>query len=146
MFGAKNEKATKTERNLETIIGKGTEIEGNMVVKSSILINGKIIGKIDSTDTVRVGSSGFIQGDIFAKNAIIGGSVEGTVQASGKVVLGSTSKLIGNLSTTRLIVEEGGVLDGKCDMKQPMNRVEKKTGQPSERVMELEGSSKKEEK
>lgn len=98
------------------LIGKGTTIEGTLTTDSSIVIHGKIIGDVNCADTITIGGDGVIEGNVKAKNAIVGGLISGTVRISEKIVLESKSSLIGELKTSKLVIDEGAVFDGKSLM------------------------------
>ena len=103
------------EGAMNTIIGKGTRIEGNMEVSQSLRIDGVFKGSISTTDTLIVGSTGELSDvTIKVKNAIIGGSIKGNVTASNKVTLESTSRLDGDLTAKLLVIEEGALFSGNC--------------------------------
>ncbi|MDP2984556.1 MAG: polymer-forming cytoskeletal protein [Candidatus Latescibacter sp.] len=108
---AKNE----PEGAMNTIIGKGTKIEGNMEVAQSLRIDGVFKGSITTTDTLIVGSTGeLIDVTIKVKNAVIGGIIKGHLVASNKVTLESTSRLEGDLTAKLLVIEEGALFSGNC--------------------------------
>ncbi len=103
------------EGAMNTIIGKGTSIEGNMKVAQSIRIDGTFKGTLDATDTLIVGATGQLS-DVSAtvKNAIIGGKIKGNITASSKVTLESSSRLEGDLTAKLLVIEEGSLFTGNC--------------------------------
>lgn len=98
------------------LIGKGTQITGDITTENSIRIFGVIQGKLTSKNTVTIGQQGVVEGDLVAANAIIAGTVKGKVTVSEKLVLESTSKLTGELKSKKLIIDEGAVFDGTSDM------------------------------
>lgn len=102
---------------LSTIIGQDAELEGQLKVKASMRIDGKIKGELEAADTVTIGSEGVISGNISARDIVVGGRVEGSLNASGKIVLEANSVLGGDLKASRLIIEEGAVFNGKSDMR-----------------------------
>ncbi|MFA6471403.1 MAG: polymer-forming cytoskeletal protein [Candidatus Latescibacterota bacterium] len=103
------------EGAMNTIIGKGTKIEGNMEVSQSLRIDGVFKGSLATTDTLIVGSTGeLIDVTIKVKNAIIGGVIKGDIIAANKVTLESTSRLEGDLTAKYLIIEEGAFFSGNC--------------------------------
>ncbi len=116
MFGVKDDSSSASDRELNTIIGKGSVIDGNINIKNSLRIDGKIKGEITSTGTVTVGSDGEVEGTINANNAIIGGKVRGKMNIKGKIVLEKNSVLIGDLLTNKLTISEGAIFDGNCVM------------------------------
>ncbi|HED11926.1 MAG TPA: polymer-forming cytoskeletal protein [Caldithrix abyssi] len=113
-MGLKNNSSTQsTELNF---IGKGTHIEGNVTTSSSIRIDGSIKGTLNCKNTVTIGESGKVEGDIQAQNAIIGGQVQGRVVVLEKLVLENKSSLVGELQAKKLIIDEGAVFDGTSAM------------------------------
>ena len=103
------------EGAMNTIVGKGTKIEGNMEVSQSIRIDGSFKGTLKASDTLIVGASGELTDvTINVKNAIIGGTIRGNVTASNKVTLESTSRLEGDLTAKLLVIEEGALFKGSC--------------------------------
>ncbi len=105
----------KVER-IETLVGAGTTIEGDIVGESSILVNGTVTGSVTTNRTIRVGKSGVIKGDVSANSAILGGVIEGDLDVKESTVLGSESRLMGDLKTTTLKIEEGATFEGRCVM------------------------------
>ena len=109
----------KVSDKIETIIGKGTVVEGSISVASSVLINGTLDGPLTTTGTVRVGTDGIVRGDVTARKAFVGGRIEGKLTAEEIVILGPESHLLGDLVTAQLTIEEGAVFDGQCVMLPP---------------------------
>ena len=103
-------------QNELNIINAGTYLEGSIETKGSVQINGKLKGLIKAGDEVRVGRSGEIVGEIYAKNARIAGKLEGNAFVEEKLTLEETSSLNGNLTAGKLIIDEGAVFNGRSDM------------------------------
>ena len=103
------------EGAMNTIIGKGTLVEGNMKVAQSLRIDGSFKGSINASETLIVGASGELTDvNVSVKNAIIGGKIKGNVTASNKVTLESSSRLEGDLTAKLLVIEEGSLFTGNC--------------------------------
>jgi cytoskeletal protein CcmA (bactofilin family) len=107
----------KGEGGLNTIIGKDSTIEGAIEVQGGVRIDGVVRGKVSATDTLTVGDSGRIEAELSAKIAVIGGKVIGNIFAHDKVELQTKAEVEGDITTKNLIVEEGAVFHGKCNMK-----------------------------
>jgi cytoskeletal protein CcmA (bactofilin family) len=101
---------------LSTIVGPDAAITGDLTVQHSLRIDGQVKGNLNSGETVTVGSTGVVEGDITARDVIVGGRVQGRISVSGKTILEGTSTLNGDLKTVRLVVEEGAVFNGISDM------------------------------
>ncbi|KPK95702.1 hypothetical protein AMJ80_04110 [bacterium SM23_31] len=120
------------KRELNTIVGKGSLIEGKIKIKNSIRIDGKVKGEVSSTGTVTVGSEGEVEGTISAANVIIGGRVRGKMIVDSKIILEKNSVLIGDLKTQTLNISEGAIFDGNCimeDKSAPVKQVKPKNDQ-----------------
>lgn len=102
--------------DLNTIIGKGTIIEGTVKVQSSLRLDGKITGQVLTTDSLIVGQNGEIEGEVRVKNAVIGGFVKGQIFASGKVILEARSMVNGEVKTAKLAINDGARFEGHCAM------------------------------
>lgn len=100
------------------LIGRGTVIVGTITASSSIRIEGEIKGKVVCHDLVTVGSTGSVEGDIDAKNLVIGGRVNGNLSAQDKLVMEAKSGVTGDIRARRLVVDEGATFEGKCSMKE----------------------------
>ena len=108
-----SDSAASTELNF---IGKGTVVEGGIRTESSLRIDGKIKGSLFCKNTLTIGESGEVEGDVEATNAIIGGKIQGKVIIKEKLVLESKSSLVGELKAKKLIIDEGAIFDGTSNM------------------------------
>jgi cytoskeletal protein CcmA (bactofilin family) len=106
----------KPESKTSSILGPELEINGDVKVSGSLLIYGKVFGSIQSSGAVRTANGSVVNGNISAKEAAIGGKVDGDLDVEKKVTLGDTSFLTGNLKAAILIIEEGAKFDGVCSM------------------------------
>ncbi|MCF7797733.1 MAG: polymer-forming cytoskeletal protein [Lentisphaeria bacterium] len=103
-------------QRIETIVGRGSHVTGDMIVQGSIHINGEVDGSVRATGFVTVSETGVIHGGLTGEYAIVGGVVEGDVTVQGKVVLSKYAKLKGDIVSSRLIIEDGAVFEGKSTM------------------------------
>ena len=111
---SENKMTSKTS----SILGPELEIHGDVQVSGSLLIYGKIFGNIHSNSAVRTAKGSVVKGNISAKEATIGGKVDGDLDIVKKVTLGDTSVLTGNLKAAILTIEEGAKFEGVCNMMQ----------------------------
>ncbi len=109
---------TSTELNF---FGSGTRLEGTVHTESSVRIDGRIKGKLICKNTLTVGINGEIEGEVEAKNAIIGGKIKGKILVAEKLVLESKAVLIGDLKANKLIIDEGAIFDGTSLMRKTEN-------------------------
>lgn len=123
-------RTNEVEGAMNTIIGKGTRVEGSMEVSQSLRIDGAFKGQLKASDTLIVGSTGELTGvEVSVKNAIIGGTVKGNVTAANKVTLESSSRLEGDLTAKLLVIEEGALFTGNCRSGENASRPQSQGGQ-----------------
>lgn len=112
----------KKELQISTIIGMSAECNGDFTADGAIRIDGTVNGNVIVTDTVIVGASGCINGDIHAQKVVIGGEVYGNLDVPEKVELTSTARLIGDITTNGLVIDEKAIFQGSCNMNQDGGR------------------------
>ena len=105
----------KGSRKLETIVGSGTRIAGKLCVDGTVRIDGVLEGDIEA-DWVVVGETGKIRGNTRTRGMVVGGEVEGNVDASEILELKEKSRVTGEIRAPRLAVSEGAVFDGRSWM------------------------------
>jgi len=104
------------EKPTYTIIGDDTEIKGDIIIRGSLVIAGRVYGNVTADETVSITAGSVVTGTITARNIYISGTVKKGVKASGKVALSADSRLEGTLKASKLIIEEGAFYTGICSM------------------------------
>ncbi len=102
---------------MNTIVGKDTVITGTVDVKGALRVDGSVKGKILCSDCVTIGSTGLVEAEIEADSAIVAGRMVGNIVASEKVELQAKCEMEGDLKTKSLVIEQGAVFCGACNMK-----------------------------
>ncbi|AKL98264.1 bactofilin family protein [Endomicrobium proavitum] len=109
----------KSSKNLldsvETIVGASSFFEGNIKTDKTVRIDGKIIGNIDASG-VLIGADARIDGNIKAEIVMVGGTVDGNINASDSVEILSKAKVVGNIKTNIFTIAEGAYFEGKSSM------------------------------
>jgi len=109
----------------ETVLGGDTEFKGNLTFKESLRIDGKFEGEISSTGDLHVGRNGDIKAELSVGRLVLEGKVHGNVTATDKVEIRSTGQLLGDLKAMSLVVADGVVFVGKCDVNPAAGKIEK---------------------
>lgn len=101
-----------------SIIGPGMRIEGDLATDGTIRVEGTIIGTIKAGKAVVLGQSGEVVGDIFTRDAVIGGRVKGTLVADSRLELQSSCMVEGEIRAraSHLQLEEGANFNGQIRM------------------------------
>jgi cytoskeletal protein CcmA (bactofilin family) len=112
-------------------IGKSVQIRGELTGSEDLYLDGEIEGSIDLRDhTLIIGPNGKIKAGITARDLVLHGRIEGNVTASGRVELRKSSTLIGDISTQRIVIEDGAYFKGAIDIKEKEKDAKAETRKP----------------
>lgn len=92
-------------------------VSGNIETDGSLRIDGRLMGSIIRADTVVLGVGAAMTGNVTAREVIVGGTLRGNVTATERLELQPTAVVIGDVSTNVILVHEGGVLNGRMEMR-----------------------------
>jgi cytoskeletal protein CcmA (bactofilin family) len=110
--------------NASACISQGIRIKGEVTGSEDLFVDGHLEGKVNlSNGSLTIGPNGEVKADIFAREVIVRGRVDGKIVGREKIQLWSTGNVAGDLQTERLVIEDGALLRG---------RVEIETGKPIE--------------
>jgi len=102
---------------MNTIIGKDTVITGTLDVKGGLRVDGTAKGKVICDDAITIGATGVVESEIEAGTVIIAGRLIGNISAAEKVELQAKCEVEGDIRTKSLVIEQGAVFCGACNMK-----------------------------
>jgi cytoskeletal protein CcmA (bactofilin family) len=95
-----------------SIIGPGMRVVGDCETEGTLRIEGTVEGTVRAGKAIVVGKDGSIEGDVFTQDAIIGGTVRGTVIAESRLELQATCVIEGEIRARRIKLDEGGQVRG----------------------------------
>ena len=110
---------------------------GNTSVHLENTHDSNINGSITIEGELIVERQGYVEGEIKTTTAVIAGSVKGNIDCSDKLILESTSQYEGNIKTKRLIIQEGAIFQGNCQMNAKPAAAEKQTAAPKKEANAL---------
>ena len=90
----------------------------------NLQINGQFEGTLDTKGSLIIGEKAQVKATIHGEQIAIGGVVEGTITASRRLELSGTARVTGKVTTPKLVVQDGAVLHGSCDMLQASTNAE----------------------
>jgi cytoskeletal protein CcmA (bactofilin family) len=105
----------KTTNKIESFVGAGTEIEGNIRTNEVVRIDGRIKGEVNA-ESVVIGQNGVVLGDISANKVTVAGKVKGNISAAATLELLPSGHVIGDLRANKLIISDGACFEGNCQM------------------------------
>ncbi|MGA7104112.1 MAG: polymer-forming cytoskeletal protein [Candidatus Deferrimicrobiaceae bacterium] len=117
----------KSSAKLETVVGADSTIKGELAIKGTLRIDGVVEGDIRA-DWVIVGETGRIRGNVQARTMVIGGRVEGNLEASEIIEMKDKAQVFGEICTVKLAMSEGALFDGQSSMKKKKETSESQEG------------------
>lgn len=103
-------------KDIKAYLGEDTVFSGVLSFNGVVRIDGKMDGEVNTDDTLIVGENGVLEADITAGTVICRGKIKGTIKASKRIEIHTNSEVVGNISAPALLVENGAIFDGSCDM------------------------------
>lgn len=102
-----------------SVIAVGMRVEGELVTDGVVKIEGTVVGTVRAEQQVLVAKGGIVEGDIHTREAVLGGEVRGAILAHERVEVQATSVVHGDIGTQRIVVHEGGEVNGQVRMGDP---------------------------
>jgi cytoskeletal protein CcmA (bactofilin family) len=118
MLGSKDKKSRSEEvaTGVLNVLGEGTVIDGNLSSNGDLRIDGQVKGDVQTRGKCVLGGSGNVSGNIVANCCDISGVVEGNIKIGDLLLIKSTGKVNGDIKTSKIVIENGGELNGSCTM------------------------------
>jgi len=101
-------------------IGKAVKINGQIFSKEDLYVDGDVEGTIEALDhKLTIGPNGKLQAGIHAREVVILGQVKGNVEAHDRIDIRKDARLVGDIKTARIIIEDGAYFKGSIDIVKP---------------------------
>jgi len=115
------------EGRLSGFVGHGTVLTGETNFQAMLRVDGVLQGTVSSdAGTLIVGTNGQVDANVAVASATINGTVNGDIVATEKLHLGRTAKVVGNVQTPKIVIEEGAILEGSCSMLRAKEALDKR--------------------
>jgi len=114
-------KFNETEPAAINLISTGTDITGDVRSTGDIRIDGSLTGNLNTKGKVVIGPTGKINGEVICKNSEVSGIVEGKITVNQLLILKASSKILGDIATSKLSIEPGAMFSGNCKMSENEN-------------------------
>jgi cytoskeletal protein CcmA (bactofilin family) len=98
------------------LISNGTDITGDLKSTGDIRIDGSLTGNLNTKGKVVIGTTGKVKGEVICKNSEVAGVIEGKIIVGQLLNLKASSKIYGDIATSKLSIEPGAVFSGSCKM------------------------------
>ena len=95
-----------------SVIGPGMRVVGHVHSPSVVTVAGTVLGTVSADDQVNVTKGGRVEGDVEAREVVLGGEVHGLVDARERLEIQASAVVRGDLHAPRLMMQEGAVVNG----------------------------------
>jgi len=113
---------------LSGFVGHGTSLTGDTSFQMMLRVDGQLTGTVSSDGgTLIVGNNGKLDANVSVGIAQVNGTVNGDISATERIQLGRTARVVGNIATPKLIIEDGALFEGGCTMIKARETSEKQT-------------------
>ena len=102
------------EIDANSTIGENSAFEGRFVVRGNLRIDGTFEGQALVADQLQIGEKAKVKTNISATSVVVEGLVIGNITAGRRILLLSTARVLGDLKTPELIIQDGVILEGRC--------------------------------
>lgn len=98
------------------VIGKSLVIHGHLTGREDVTVDGRVEGDVELMENrCTVGAGGHVQGGIKAKEVVVYGAVHGNLEGTERVEIKRNAKVIGDVRSTRIVMEEESYFKGNVD-------------------------------
>jgi cytoskeletal protein CcmA (bactofilin family) len=116
MFGKKTE--NKRQGQIDSLIGAGTQVDGNLRFTGGLRIDGEVKGNIEAVDgasssTLVLSEHGRIEGAVTVSHLILNGTIVGAVTVTDSLEMQSKAKIIGDVDYALIEMHQGAVIEGR---------------------------------
>ncbi|MCL4470177.1 MAG: polymer-forming cytoskeletal protein [Gammaproteobacteria bacterium] len=112
-----NNKRSRPQNRIDSLIGSDTKIEGNIIFSGGLRVDGSIKGNVSEMDdqpsTLVLSEQARVEGVIRVSHVVINGTVVGPVQAQEYVELQLKSRVTGDVFYKTLEMHVGAIVEGK---------------------------------
>lgn len=104
-------------RREAAIIGPSIHLDGDLRGQEDLLIEGEVSGTVQlRNNSLTIGSQGKVKANVYAKEIIVEGLVEGDLFGAERVVIRKSAQVRGNITSPRVSIEEGASFKGSIEM------------------------------
>src|SRR5215470_7451065 len=102
------------------VLGKSVIVKGQIVSREDLTIDGEVEGTVELQEhRLTVGPNGKVRATIKAREVVVIGTVHGNIETSDKIDIRKDAKLVGDIKTARIVIEDGAYFKGSIDIARP---------------------------
>jgi cytoskeletal protein CcmA (bactofilin family) len=104
-------------RSGSAVLGKNVTVKGQIFAREDLTIDGEVEGTVECHEhRLTIGPNARVQAGLKAREIVIQGSIQGNVEAADKIDIRKEAKLVGDIKTSRIVIEDGAYFKGSIDI------------------------------
>jgi cytoskeletal protein CcmA (bactofilin family) len=104
-------------RSGSAALGKNVTVKGQIFAREDLTIDGEVEGTVECHEhRLTIGPNARVQAGLKAREIVIHGSIQGNVEAADKIDIKKEAKLVGDIKTSRIVIEDGAYFKGSIDI------------------------------
>jgi cytoskeletal protein CcmA (bactofilin family) len=104
----------------QAVLGKSVIVKGQIYSREDLTIDGEVEGTVELQEhRLTVGPNGKVTASVKAREIVVLGTIHGNVETSDKIDIRKEAKLVGDIKTARVVIEDGAYFKGNIDIVRP---------------------------
>jgi len=113
----RNPEPDSSSRGSSATIGKSVSIKGQIFSREDLIVEGDVEGSIELNEhRLTIGPNGKVKAEVKAREIVVLGTIQGNVEAGDKIDIRKDAKLVGDIKTARIVIEDGAYFKGSIDI------------------------------
>ena len=119
----KRAEPSKDFGEIRAFLGEGTSFKGTLQFDGTVRLDGRFEGDVAGSDLLIIGQAAVVRAEIQVGTLVVSGRVEGNIVAKKRVELLATARVTGTIKAPGLVVSDGAVFNGTCEMRREEAKV-----------------------
>ncbi len=104
-------------------VGSTMRLKGEICSDEELYLDGEIEGTVEVRHCVTIGPNGKVKARVTARDLVVWGSIQGDVEASGRIAIMTGASIVGDVKTAGIVIEDGAYFKGGIDILHPENKL-----------------------
>jgi cytoskeletal protein CcmA (bactofilin family) len=110
----------RSENSHNAVLGKSVIVKGQIISREDLTIDGEVEGTVELHEhRLTIGGNGRVKASVKARELVVLGTIQGDVETTDKIDIRKDAKLVGDIKTARIVIEDGAYFKGNIDIVRP---------------------------
>jgi cytoskeletal protein CcmA (bactofilin family) len=110
----------RSENSHNAVLGKSVIVKGQIISREDLTIDGEVEGTVELHEhRLTIAANGRVKASVKARELVVLGTIQGDVETTDKIEIRKDAKLVGDIKTARIVIEDGAYFKGNIDIVRP---------------------------